>query len=293
MKTRGKARPNIAICYDFDGTLIRGNMQENSFFDEVGMPAEEFWGQVKTRARKHDMEEVLAYMQLMVEAARRAETEFNRKSLIEHGKKLKSQMFPGVEGWFDCIRQYCVSAGATVEHFIISSGIREMIEGSGIARKCKHIFASGFSFDANDVPDFAARAVNYTTKTQYLFRINKGILNSWDNENINRFTAEEDWERSFSRMVYIGDGETDVPSMKMVNYQGGYSIVVYPLRAGSKRNREEMVKKRAAEQLVSDRRAQFVAEANYEVDGPVYELVTMLVRRIVDEYRMRMNLNAR
>ena len=176
---RRAARPNIAICYDFDGTLIRGNMQENSFLEEVGIPAERFWAQVKERARKHDMDEVLAYMQLMVEAARQAETEFNRKSLVEHGKKLSARMFPGVEGWFDCINQFCRGAGARVEHFIISSGIKEMIEGLGIARKVDHIFSSGFSFDANNVPNFAARSVNYTTKTQYLFRINKGILNSW------------------------------------------------------------------------------------------------------------------
>ena len=147
---RRAAKPNIAICYDFDGTLIFGNMQDNSFFSEVGISAEDFWNQVKDRAYKHDMDEVLAYMQLMVEAARHAETPFTRTALVEHGKSLR--LFPGVGSWFGCINQHCKSVGAKVEHFIISSGLREMIEGSGIAREFKHIFASGFSFDANGVP---------------------------------------------------------------------------------------------------------------------------------------------
>ena len=288
---RRAAKPNIAICYDFDGTLIRGNMQENSFLSEVGIPAGEFWMQVKERARNHDMDEVLAYMQLMVEAARRAEKPFTRQALVEHGKSL--ELFPGVDGWFGLINEYCKSVGAKAEHFIISSGVQEMIEGSGIAKEFEHIFASGFSFDANGVPDFAARSVNYTTKTQYLFRINKGISNSWDNEKINRFTPEEERPRPFSRMIYIGDGETDVPAMKMVNHQGGYSIAVYPPRVGKRRNADEMAKMRTAERLVKDDRAKFVVEANYEEDGPVFRLVGMLVRRIVDEYRMRMNLSAR
>ena len=94
-------------------------------------------------------------------------------------------------------------------------------------------------------------------------------------------------------MIYVGAGETDVPAMKMVNYQGGYSIVVYPPRAGRRRNPDEMDKKRIAEKLVSDNRAQFVAEANYQENGPVYRVVTMLVGRIVHEYATRMNLNAR
>lgn len=281
---------NIAICYDFDGTLIRGNMQENSFLPDIGIPAEEFWNQVKAHARKHDMDEVLSYMHLMIEGAKQADKRFTREALVDHGKQL--DLFPGVDNWFRCTKEYCAREGAKVEHFIISSGLQEMIEGSTIAKEFKHIFASGFSFDANGVPNFAARSVNYTTKTQYLFRINKGVLNSWDNEKINQFTRAEDRPRPFSRMIYIGDGATDIPAMKMVNYQGGYSIAVYPPKVGQRRNLSEMEKLKMAEQLVTDNRAHFVAEANYEKDGPIYQIVTMLIRRIVGEYKLRMNLSA-
>ena len=289
-RSRRAVKANISICYDFDGTLIRGNMQENSFLPGVGQDPSEFWAKVGKHAKRHDMDEVLAYMHLMIEAARSADQPFNRQSLRDHGSRL--DLFPGVATWFRRINQYCRVAGATVEHFVISSGLEEMIRGSEIAGEFRHVFASGFTYDANGVPVFAARSVNYTAKTQYLFRINKGILNSWDNQKINRYTPEEDRPRPFSRIIYIGDGETDVPAMKMVNHQGGYSIVVWPLKRGPRMTREEMRKKEKAEQLVRENRAQFVAEADYEDGGPVHRVVTMLVRRIVGEYDLGMNLNA-
>ena len=284
-------KPNIAICYDFDGTLIRGNMQENSFLPDIDIRPAEFWELVKARARERDMDEVLAYMQLMIEKAREAQIPLTRAELEDHGRDL--DLFPGVEHWFTAINDFCKDTDAKVEHFVISSGLQEMIEGSPIAKEFAHIFASGFAYDPNHVPTFAARSVNYTTKTQYLFRINKGILNSWDNEEINSFTPDEKRPRPFSRMIYLGDGETDVPAMKIINYQGGYSIAVYPPKTGPRITQAEQRKRTTAKKLVTDNRAKFVAEANFEVDGPVYNIVTMLIRRIVDESRLKMNLNAR
>ena len=287
----GRAKTTIAICYDFDGTLIRGNMQENSFLPDIDVSPRAFWKLVQEQARLHDMDEVLAYMQLMMEKAREADRRFTREALKSHGREL--ELFPGVDGWFEAVNGYCKELGATVEHFVISSGLKEMIEGSPVSRAFTHIFASGFSYDANDVPKFAARSVNYTTKTQYLFRINKGILDSWSNDRINKFTLEEDRPRPFSRMIYIGDGETDVPAMKMVNYRGGYSIAVYPPKiTGQRRKAADMRKMVAAEKLVADNRAKFAAEADYRLNGQVYEIVTMLIRRIVDEYALGMNLAA-
>lgn len=285
------ARVNIAICYDFDGTLIRGNMQEKSFLRDIGICAKEFWCLVKKKAHENDMDEVLAYMHLMIEKAREAKVTITREMLTEHGRDLDT--FPGVEEWFSSINDYCKQKDVEIEHFAISSGLREIIKGSPIAKEFRHIFASGFSYDADGIPTFPARSVNYTTKIQYLFRINKGILNSWNNEEINRFTPDEKRPRPFSRMIYIGDGETDVPAMKMINYQGGYSIVVYPPKAGQRMKLAEMQKKKTAEELVTNNRAQFVAEANFQEGGPVYEIVTMLIGRIVDEHRLKMNLEAR
>ena len=150
------------------------------------------------------MDEVLAYMHLMIEKAREAKVAITREALTEHGRDL--DMFPGVEEWFSSINDYCKKKDVKIEHFAISSGLREMIKGSPIAKEFRHIFASGFSYDADEVPTFAAQSVNYTTKIQYLFRINKAILNSWDNEEINRFTPDEKRPRPFSRADSIYSG---------------------------------------------------------------------------------------
>ncbi|MCY4276916.1 MAG: HAD family hydrolase [Gammaproteobacteria bacterium] len=292
------ARPKkieICVCYDFDGTLIWGNMQENSFIPDIGMSPDKFWQDAKKKAKSQDMDEVLAYMQLMIEKviekARDAEKPLTRQDIIAHGQSLK--YFPGVEAWFKSINDYGKETGATIKHFVISSGLLEMIKGSKIARNFESIFASGFSYDANNVPKFATRSVNFTTKTQYLYRINKKVLNSWDSEAVNRFTPDAERPNPFSRMIYIGDGETDVPAMKTLNYQGGYSIAVYPPKKGARRTKAEQEKKETAEKLVTQNRAKFVAEADFRKDKQLYKIVTGLIRRIVDESVLKMNLNAK
>lgn len=288
------ARPKkieICICYDFDGTLIRGNMQENSFIPNIGLSSEEFWQLAKNEAKSQNMDEVLAYMQLMIEKASAAKIPCTRKSLRKHGQKL--QYFPGVDEWFALINDYGREIGSKIQHFVISSGLEEMISGSQIANEFEHIFASGFIYDENDVPKFAARSVNFTTKTQYLYRINKGVLNSWDSEGVNKFMPDKERPNPFSRMIYIGDGLTDVPAMKTLNYQGGYSVVVCPPKQSKRIRKDEKQKKEAAEKLVAQDRAKFVAEADYRKDGQLYQIVTALIRRIVDESTLKMNLNAK
>ena len=285
-----KKRSELVICYDFDGTLIRGNMQENSFIPDVGLSKDAFWAEVNWRAEQQDMDEVLAYMQLMIEKAHNAQMKFTRDSIRGHGKGL--EYFPGVMQWFDAVNALGKQHRLVIKHFVISSGLREMIKGSDISQYFEHVFASGFSYDSNDVPIFAASSVNYTTKTQYLFRINKGILNSWDNKKINKFMAEEERPQPFSRMIYIGDGETDVPAMKMMNHQGGYSIVVYPPKKGGRITVAEKEKKAIAQKLMTDNRSHFCAEANYEKSSQLFGIVTALIERVSNELEFEMNLEA-
>lgn len=280
---------NVAICYDFDGTLIRGNMQENSFIPDLDMQKNDFWSAVKKEAETQDMDEVLAYMELMMRKAKEKNKEFNKQSLTKHGESVS--LFPGVDTWFSRINKVGKELKLSVEHYIISSGIDEMIKGSPIGKCFKYIFASGFAYDANGEPNFAARSVNYTNKTQYLFRINKGVINSWDN-SINKFMDESERPMPFSRMIYIGDGETDVPAMKMLNYQGGYSIAVYPPSKGKRRTKEESLKRQVAEKLHKENRAQFIAEADYSKNKPLFDIVSSLLRRIYDEERHDMNRKA-
>ena len=284
-----KKKTPIAICYDFDGTLIRGNMQENSFIPGLDMKPKDFWEKVKQEAEKQDMDEVLAYMERMVFEARKNEQSLNRASLKKHGENVT--LFPGLEKWFGLINKQGTELGLAIEHYVISSGIEEMIKGSPIGGHFKHIFASGFAYDADDVPKFAARSVNYTTKTQYLFRINKGVLNSWDN-GINKVMDESERPMPFSRMIYLGDGDTDVPAMKMLNYKGGYSVAVYPPPKGKRRTKEEQIKKNAARDLHNQNRAQFVAEANYEESSDLFNIVVSLLNRIANEESYGMNRDA-
>lgn len=249
----GKPYAKIAIAYDFDGTLAKGNIQENSFIPDLGMKKDEFWQEVRKLSEENEMDEILAYMYLLIEKARTANVKIDRDSLKNHGKTV--QYFDGVEDFFRRINDYGKSQCVNIEHYIISSGTKEMIEGTSIAKNFKYIYASSFMYDQHKIPTWPAMAINYTTKTQFLFRINKGIENSWDNSQINNYTPKEERPIPFNRIIYIGDGLTDVPAMKMVNYQGGTSIGVYdPSTRGSKGK---------VNQLLEEGRVSFFAPAKY------------------------------
>lgn len=218
--------PVMAICYDFDGTLAPGNMQEHDFFPDLNVAPKDFWEESNALAREQEADPILVYMKLMLDKARLSgKVRISKSAFREYGKTVK--LFRGVKSWFDDINDYAAKKGVRLEHYIISSGIREMMEGSPISKHVKAIYASSFIYDQHDVAIWPANAVNYTTKTQYLFRINKGIESITDNVAINEFVAEEDRRIPFSRMLFIGDGSTDVPCMRLVKNQGGHAIAVY------------------------------------------------------------------
>ncbi len=235
---RRKKTP-VAIAYDFDGTLAPGDMQARNFIPALGLTPEAFWKDVKAHARKHDMDEILAYMELMLREAKFKEHPISRQAFAEFGGRL--EFFPGVDDWFERVDDYGAERHLEVRHYVISSGLREMIAGTAIAKHFDYVFASGFRYDQHDVAIWPALAVNYTTKAQYLFRINKGIPNSWDNTKINTFMTAEQRPLPFANMIYIGDGETDIPAMKMVTYQGGRALAVYPPKRKGAREKAELL----------------------------------------------------
>lgn len=265
-----------AIAYDFDGTLAPGNMQEHSFLPKLGIPKEEFWEEANRIARENDMDGILAYMNLMLQKSIEKEIPIRRADFNNYGSGIS--FFPGVESYFDLINSYARYRGIELEHHIISSGLREFIEGTAIARYFKNIFASGFKYDNNGIAEWAALAINYTNKTQYLFRINKGIDNSWDNEKINRFLPEEAKPVPFSKMIYIGDGETDVPAMKMLKYQGGATIAVYNPDVKTKPGEKSQEEK--CREMISQNRTDYVAPADYSENGELVRTVKLLIDRI-------------
>ena len=165
-------KPVVAICYDFDKTLTPDDMQAQGFIQSVGMDVQEFWKESNALADKNNMDQNLAYMFCMKEKSY-GQLLLNKKTLADYGAKIT--LFPGVEEWFDRIREYGKERGAIVEHYIISSGLAEMIEGTSVAKKgaFERIYASSFYYDEKGMAVWPAQAVNYTNKTQFLFRIEK------------------------------------------------------------------------------------------------------------------------
>ena len=260
----------VAIAYDFDGTLAPGNMQEYDFIPALNMKSKEFWGEVKKMARSQEADEILAYMNLMLIKAQTAQLPVKKSDFKVFGASIA--LFPGVLEWFDRINAYGKARGCKVEHFIISSGLREMIEGTSISKKFKKIYGSGFMFDHNGVANWPAVAMNYTTKTQYIFRINKGSLDVHDNSVINKFVPKADRPVPFENMLFIGDGETDIPCMRLVKDQGGHAIAVY--NPGKRKAKETAIK------LVNDGRATLHAPANYEPGSRVEQAVQAIIDKI-------------
>ena len=229
----------LAIIYDFDGTLAPGNMQERQFIPNIGMTAAEFWHEVDSLAEVNHADGILSYMFVMLEKAKAARMPVRREDLVARSREI--EFFPGVEGWFERMNAYGQEKGVSVEHYVISSGNSEIIEGTSIASEFSRIYASKFLYDADGFAVWPAVAINFTTKTQYLFRINKGAHDWKDSSIINRFVPQEERPVPFENMVYIGDGETDVPCFRLVKDLGGLSIVVYDRdgRAQAETYREE------------------------------------------------------
>lgn len=266
----------VAICYDFDGTLAPGNMQEHSLLPALKLKPSEFWKEVKDFAKENNMNEVLAYMCLILKKAKEAGHPIKRNEFKKHGKEIK--LFRGVEKFFDKINEYGSSKKITIEHYIISSGLKEIIEGTKIKKHFKYIFASEFHYDENGVAVWPSVAIDYTNKTQYLFRINKNIMNIWDNSQINKYIEEEKRRIPFRKIIYIGDGETDIPSMKMVNHQGGYSIAVYDESKRSSKNKKSP--RDVCLELIEHRRAKFIAPANYNTNSKLFKLLKLIIDKI-------------
>lgn len=274
----------MAIAYDFDGTLAPGNMQERSFLPEIGVGALKFWSEVRKCAAENDMDEILAYMHLMLKHAQAKDVSIQREAFVQHGGEI--EFFPGVKEWFGRINAHAKKQGIRLQHYIISSGLRELVEGTPIKKEFAYIFASGFMYDQDKIARWPALAVNYTNKTQYLFRINKGILNSYDNSKINKFIVEEDRPVPFSNMIYIGDGETDIPSMKMVKYQGGHAIAVFDPK--KRKTKERLAPKETARKLIDEQRADYAVAADYSDSKSLDKIVKAIIDKVALNHRLKM-----
>ena len=271
-----RRKPIIALIYDFDGTLSPGNMQEFGFIQAVGQTPEEFWTKSDSIAIGQDASNILAYMKLMFDEAKRNDISLTREGFREFGKDI--ELYEGVKGWFKLVNEYADSRGVKVEHYINSSGLKEIIEGSVIAKEFKHIFAGTFIYDEKGVAEWPGIAVDYTAKTQFLFKISKGIFSSRDSKMVNESSTDDEKRITFSNMIYFGDGETDIPCMKIVNMFGGHSIAVFDPHNEKKRA--------AAQKLLKQGRVRFISPANYTKDSRTYRLVCSIIDKIKADHEL-------
>lgn len=263
--------PKVALIYDFDGTLSPGNMQEFGYMKAIGADKDSFWAANDAMSATNDASGILCYMLLMLRSARERGVSLSREKFRQFGSDVK--LYEGVMDWFDLVSGYGASIGLDVRHFINSSGLKEMIEGTPIADKFDGIYASSYLYDVESgEPEWPAVAVDYTTKTQFIFKINKGIREVSDTRRINEFVPKEERPVPFTHMIYLGDGTTDVPCMKVVRSHGGHSIAVY--RPGDKEAKAK------AEHLIREQRVNFACPANYREGKMVHKLVLRILDKI-------------
>lgn len=262
-------KPIIAIMYDFDKTLSKSDMQDYGFIPALGMTPSEFWGATGKFQEKTGVERILSYMYTMVALSKEKGIKLTRKTLNEMGKNI--EYFKGVDTWFDRINEFGKSLGVTIEHYIISSGTKEILEGSSIAKHFKEIFGCEFYFDpVTGEPVWPKLSINYTQKTQYIYRIRKNATDLTDDTTIN--TKGEDIRIPYTNMIYLGDGMTDIPCMQLVQNNHGHSISLYSDKD------EESLKK-----LLREKRTNVYIKADYSEGSDLERIIKSIVQSIANE----------
>ena len=255
-------KPIIALMYDFDRTLALQDMQNFSFIPKLGYTPQEFWDQTEDFCKKYDMDKILGYMYMMIHCSKEKGITLNRKFLNECGKNIK--FFDGVTTWFNRINEYANSKGLICEHYLITSGNKEIVEGCPISDDFKQVFGCEYLYSESGEAFWPRTIVNYTQKTQYIFRISKGVINTNDDREINEKTPNR--RIIYQNMIYMGDGLTDVPCMILVKENGGTSIAVYP-----KGSQEKVA------HLFEDGRVNYICKADYSSNSELEKVVKLII----------------
>ena len=260
-------KPIIALLYDFDKTLCTTDMEDYTFIPALGYQPAEFWKKANTFGFTNRMDGLLAYMYTMIEECRAQNIRLDRDFLVRCGHGI--ELFPGVKDWFGRINAFGAQQGVQVEHYIISSGLREIIEGSGISHEFKEIYACEFFYNEEGLASWPKLDVNFTNKTQFVYRINKGVLDVSDDRTLNASMPDDSKRIPFTNMIYIGDGLSDVPCMKMMRSYGGEAIAVY-----QEENRQ------GVEDLLSKGRVDFIFPADYRAGTALESTVQNIIRKM-------------
>lgn len=266
-------KTKIAIVYDFDKTLSTDDMQAFGFIQALGLDPKDFWHECDSFGEKYKIDNVLAYMYIMHKKMKERGIPLTKEYLYKCGKNVK--YFKGLDTWFDRINEFGRKNDVEVEHYVISSGTREIIEGTTIAKYFKEIFACYFIYE-NGEAVWPALAINYTNKTQFIYRINKGILDIRDTR-VNDEMPHSERPIPFSNIIYVGDSQTDIPSMRLVYNKGGTSIGLY-----QKNSRNEGFLRG----ILQKERISYVAEADYSENGEFDTIVKGLIKKTMYEKRL-------
>ena len=261
----------VAFIYDFDETLSTTYMQDYALIPEFGMKPKTFWRKANAWALENQVDHITGTMYYIKKMAEEKGICLTRESLRQIGQNI--EYYAGVEEWFDRINQYGKTLELDIEHYIISAGIEAIIEGSSIRRYFKDVFACSYAYNEGGCPIWPARIVNYTTKTQYLSKINKG-LGKLDDRAVNEFTPDDERPIPFTRMIYFGDGMTDIPSMKLTKERNGHAIAVYKPKSRHKKT---------AIKLLSDNRVNFALPADYSEGKQIDTVVKTILHKIATE----------
>lgn len=262
-----KKTPIVCIMYDFDKTLCTQDMQNYKFIPDVGLSPKEFWSQTGDFGSKTQMEKILAYMYMMKLKAKDAGIKLSKDYLRSLGSSI--EYYKGVEGFFKRINDFGKSEGVKVEHYIISSGIKEIIEGSSIAKCFKKIYACEFFYNEQGEAIWPKLTINYTQKTQFVFRISKGVEKIDDDDAVNNKMSKDKRRVFYQNMIYVGDGITDIPCMQLVKDKGGKSIAIY-----------QDIKKVNASKLIQDERVNFICKADYSDGSEIDKIIKMQIKSI-------------
>jgi len=259
-------KPIVAIMYDFDKTLSVTDMQNFSFIPNLGLTPDEFWGETGRFAKENKVESTLSYMYVMLDLAKKKNIKITKEYLNECGKNI--EFFPGVLTWFDRINKYGDEHGVTVEHYLVSSGTKEIVEGCKIYPFFKKAWGCEFFFNENGEPVWPKHAINYTLKTQFFYRITKGVSDDTDDASVNAKSAK--LRVKPENIIYCGDGMTDIPCMILVHERRGTSIALY----------SEKTKKAVVDQIYNDKRCDYIAQADYRENGDMETIIKLVIQKI-------------
>jgi len=265
----------IALIYDFDGTLSPRPMQEYTFLPQIGEDPAKFWAEVNAFAKEHHADNLITYMHLMYKKAKAKGVRIDRADLVKQGAAV--ELFDGVQEWFATIGDYVTLRAETpvaIKHYLVSSGLQEIIEGTSIYPEFSAVFASEYFFETYDLP-YPKRVITDTGKTQYLFRINKGVEDL--GRSINSHMPEAERPIPFSQMIYFGDGDTDVPSMAVMRKNGGYAVAVHPPGGGEAKCAD----------LYRAGRVDFFAPADYRRSSDLFKRTCLILDKVIADIRLQ------